>query len=99
MIKVTVTYEVYEYDELSEDAKDKAMEQFINLIIPMGNFVFDPIQKKQVYGTLKEYMWEVHKSDDNLSHILKREFKFSKDGIALPKKVCEKANVMRLKQE
>jgi len=77
------------------------MEQFISLIIPMGDFVLE--QKKQghnqTHNTLKEYMWEVHKRDDNLSHILKREFKFNKDGTALSKRVCDEANIMKIQEE
>jgi hypothetical protein len=98
MIKVTVTYEVYEYDELSEEAQNEAMEQFINIVIPVDESALDIVDKNRKI-TLKEYMWEVHKRDDNVSDILRKEFKFNKDGTALSKRVCDEANVIGLKQE
>ncbi len=33
MQKITVTYEVYEYKELAEDAKNKVINNYINFII------------------------------------------------------------------
>ncbi len=33
MQKITVTYEVYEYKELAEDAKNKAIGDYINFIL------------------------------------------------------------------
>lgn len=33
MEKITVTYEVYEYKELSENAKNKVIDDYINFII------------------------------------------------------------------
>ncbi len=89
MITITKTFELYGFDELNKDAKDKAISDHIEFIIEIMDenspyyHCAEEMDKMQTPWFIGECIYEHHK-DDILNDLQSGERYFFKDGSVAP---------------
>ena len=89
MIEITKTFELYGFDELNKDAKDKAISDHIEFIIEImdENSLYyhcaEEMDKMQTPWFIGECIYEHHK-DDILNDLQHGGWYFFKDGSVVP---------------
>ena len=86
---ITKTFDLYEFNELSKEAQDKAMNHHINFEIETMDedspyyHCAEEMDKMQTPWFLGEYLYECHK-DDFIETIKANEYLFFENGTLIP---------------